>query len=194
MSELSERDSAGRRRIVAPLDDTVVTSLRAGDRVLISGVLYTARDAAHKRMADALARGETLPFELRGQTIYYVGPTPAKPGDPIGSAGPTTSERMDAYTPALLERGLNGMIGKGYRDRSVIEAMIRHRAVYFGAVGGAGATIARSVRAVETVAYEDLGTESVKRLVVSDFPAIVLIDCEGNDWYRLAQNQYREPD
>ncbi len=145
-------------------------------------------------MADALARGETLPFELRGQTIYYVGPTPAKPGDPIGSAGPTTSERMDAYTPALLERGLNGMIGKGYRDRSVIEAMIRHRAVYFGAVGGAGATIARSVRAVETVAYEDLGTESVKRLVVSDFPAIVLIDCEGNDWYRLAQNQYREPD
>ncbi len=175
------------RRIRLPLSDTVISELRAGDQVLLSGDIYTARDAAHKRMTETIAAGGELPFDLQGQAIYYTGPTPAKPGDIIGSAGPTTSGRMDAYTPELLARGLKGMIGKGYRNEAVIEAIVRHKAVYFGAVGGAGALIARTVRAVRTIAYEDLGTEAIRLLTVQDFPAIVLIDCLGNDGYRRAQ-------
>ncbi|HET7627759.1 MAG TPA: Fe-S-containing hydro-lyase [Bacillales bacterium] len=170
-----------------------ITSLKAGDRVLISGTLYTARDSAHKRMIEQLENGEKLPFDLANQVIYYVGPTPAKPGQVIGSAGPTTSGRMDKFTPTLLELGLKGMIGKGYRNKEVIEAIKVNKAVYFGAIGGSGALIARTIKHVELVAYEDLGTEAVRKLVVEDFPAVVINDAEGDDWYQLARNQFQSP-
>ena len=179
-------------RIMTPIDESVVENLKAGDLVFISGVIYTARDAAHKRMVEALERGEELPFDLRGQVIYYAGPAPARPGKPIGSVGPTTSYRMDPYAPKLLEAGLKGMIGKGSRSREVIEAIKKFKGVYFGAVGGAAAYLARCVKSAEIIAYEDLGPEAVRRLVVEDFPAFVINDIHGNDLYRMGRCRYIE--
>lgn len=180
------------KRITTPLDDETIASLRAGDQVSISGTLLTARDAAHKRLVAALDAGEPLPVDLRGQIIYYVGPAPARPGAVIGSAGPTTSGRMDPYTPRLLAAGVRGMIGKGYRGAEVREAIVRHRAVYFGAVGGSGALLARRITAADVVAYEDLGPEAIYRLTVVDFPAIVVNDCHGGDLYQDAMARYAE--
>ncbi len=178
-------------RLAAPLTDEVVLSLRAGQSVLISGAIYTARDAAHRRMAEALERGEELPFDIRGQIIYYVGPTPAPPGRVIGAAGPTTAGRMDAYVPQLVSLGLKGMIGKGPRSEAVKAALQEHRAVYFGAIGGAGAYLAQRVKSAELIAYEDLGTEAIRRLVVEDFPAIVINDCYGGDAYAEGRAEWR---
>ena len=169
--------------ISTPFESSCARSLKCGDKVLISGKIYTARDAAHKRMVDAVKRGEELPFDVKNQIIYYAGPTPTKPGRIIGSCGPTTSCRMDAYAPTLIELGLTGMIGKGERDSRVIDAMKKHGSVYFGAIGGAGALIAECVESVEIVAYEDLGTEAIRCLSVRNFPAIVVIDCQGNSLF-----------
>lgn len=179
------------KEITTPLNDDVLSSLRAGDRVLISGIIYTARDAAHKRMWEALQRGETLPFDIKGQVIYYAGPCPARPGNIAGPFGPTTSGRMDKYAPLLIEHGLRGMIGKGDRDSKVMEAMVKNKAVYFAAVGGLGAYIATVIQKQEPVAYEELGTEALTRLTVKDFPAIVVIDCEGNNLYRTEPEKYK---
>lgn len=178
--------------ITPPLTDKVIASLKMGDLVSISGVIYTGRDAAHKRFFDALNAGEKLPFDPTDQIIYYVGPTPKKPGYAIGSAGPTTATRMDAYTPLLLEQGLKGMIGKGKRGPEVIEAIKRHRAVYFGAIEGTAALLCSCIKEAEVVGYEDLGTESVFRLRVENFPAIVVNDIEGNDLYETARKQYQK--
>jgi len=178
-------------RLKAPLTEEEVRRLRAGDRVLVSGVVYTARDAAHKRMVEAIGQGKELPFDLEGQIIYYVGPCPAKPGQVLGSCGPTTSGRMDPYVPALLERGLRGMIGKGSRSEAVVEAMKECGAVYLAAVGGAGALAAKTVKKCDLIAYEDLGPEAVRRLEVEDFPAVVCIDAEGNDLYETGKARYR---
>ncbi|HXG15105.1 MAG TPA: Fe-S-containing hydro-lyase [Calidithermus sp.] len=180
----------GIKDVVTPLDEADVETLRAGDRVRISGVIYTARDAAHARLAALIARGEPLPFDVRGQIIYYTGPSPARPGDIVGSIGPTTASRMDSYTPALLALGLKGTIGKGYRSPAVKEALRRHRAVYFGAIGGAGAVLSRHVKGLEVIAWEDLGTEAVRRLVVEGFPAIVINDCHGGDLYEEGRKVY----
>ncbi len=169
------------RTIDLPLDQKVVESLSMGDICELSGVLYTARDAAHKRMLEEAARGEALPIEVAGQVLFYVGPTPPKPGAIIGSAGPTTSGRMDAYTPRMLELGLTGMIGKGGRSPAVVEAIARHRAVYFAAIGGTAALLAKRVKEVELIAYEDLGTEAIRRLVVEKFPVVVAVDSRGRD-------------
>ena len=180
------------KRIMAPLDDETVEGLSCGDMVSISGVIYTGRDAAHKNMAAALEAGERLPVDLAGQVIYYAGPTPAKPGKVIGSCGPTTSGRMDAYTPMLLECcGLKGMVGKGPRSREVVEAMVAQHAVYFASIGGAAAVIAASVKECEVVAYEDLGPEAMRRLVVVDYPCIVAIDCRGQSIYETGPARYR---
>ncbi|MBR5153062.1 MAG: Fe-S-containing hydro-lyase [Clostridia bacterium] len=170
-------------QLTTPLTKETVKGLHAGDRVLISGEIYTARDAAHKRMIETLEQGKPLPLEIENQIIYYAGPTPAKPGTVIGSCGPTTSGRMDGYAPTLIRMGLTGMIGKGLRDEAVVSAMQECGAVYFGAIGGAGALIAESVVSAEVVAYEDLGTEAIRKLVVKDFPAIVVIDQYGNNLY-----------
>lgn len=175
-----------------PLTDEVVEKLRAGDKVLISGVIYTARDAAHKRLVDLINRGEELPFDIKNQIIYYVGPTPAKPGAPIGAAGPTTSYRMDAYAPLLIARGLKGMIGKGLRGEAVVEALKKHKAVYLAATGGAGALISKRIKRSEVIAYEDLGTEAIRRMEVEDFPAIVVNDVYGNDLYKAGKERYRK--
>ena len=169
--------------LTTPLSDQDVMNLRTGDNVLISGVIYTARDAAHRRMVDLVDSGAELPFDPRGQVIYYAGPAPAKPGAVIGSCGPTTSSRMDVYTPKLLQNGLRGMIGKGTRSRAVKEAIIAHKCVYFAAVGGLGALLAKTIRESKIIAYPDLEPESVRRLVVRDFPAIVAIDACGQDIY-----------
>lgn len=169
--------------INTPLDEETVKSLKAGDRVLISGTVYTARDAAHARLAELIKSGKPLPIELSGSIIYYVGPTPTKPGKVIGSAGPTTSYRMDAYTPLMLENGLKGMIGKGQRSKEVVESIVKNKAVYFGAIGGAAALISKSVVCAEIVCYEDLGSEAIRKLTVKDFPATVIIDCQGNNLY-----------
>jgi fumarate hydratase subunit beta len=178
-------------RVTTPLTDEEVLKLHAGQQVLISGALYTARDAAHRRMIEALERGEDLPFDISGQVIYYVGPTPAPPGRSIGSAGPTTAGRMDAYAPALLERGLKGMIGKGPRSAEVREAIQKYKAVYLGGIGGAGALLAKKIVAVKLVAYEDLGTEAIRRLEVRDFPAVVINDCYGADAYAEGRERWR---
>lgn len=170
-------------RITTPLTDCDVESLHVGDRVLLNGVIYTGRDAAHKRLYELLMAGKPLPVDLRGQVIYYVGPSPAKPGHVIGSAGPTTSGRMDAYAPLLIEHGLKGMVGKGIRNQAVKDAMIRYKAVYLGATGGAAALISRSIVKCEVVAYGDLGPEAIHRLEVRDFPVIVINDCFGGDLY-----------
>jgi fumarate hydratase subunit beta len=174
-----------------PLTQEKVKSLKVGDKVLISGVIYTGRDAAHKKMVEALEQGLDLPFRMKDQIIYFVGPTPAKEGQVIGSAGPTTSGRMDAYSPKLIAKGLTGMIGKGLRSPEVIEAMKKYGAVYFGAIGGAGALIAKRIVSAEVIAYPELGPEAVRRLVVQDFPAIVIIDQEGNNLYESGRAQYR---
>lgn len=175
--------------IKAPLDAETARSLKAGDYVYISGTIYTARDAAHKRMQEALNAGEKLPVELEENIIYYLGPTPARPGRVIGSAGPTTSSRMDKYTPQLLDLGLRGMIGKGKRTQEVRDAIVRNGAVYFAAVGGAGALLSRQIIKSEVIAYEDLGTEAIRKLEVENLPAIVVIDSEGTDLYEKVMDQ-----
>lgn len=180
------------KKISAPLSKETVQDLRAGDRVLISGVIYTARDAAHKKLVELIKEGSRLPFELEGQVIYYVGPTPAPPGYPIGSAGPTTSGRMDAYAPLLIEHGLRGMIGKGQRSQEVLDAMKRFGACYFAATGGAAALIARSIKKADVVAYPELGAEAVRRLEVRDFPATVAADACGGNLYVEGPAQYRQ--
>jgi fumarate hydratase subunit beta len=176
--------------IRAPLDTETISSLKAGDFVYISGTIYTARDAAHKRMSEALAGKGALPIELKNNIIYYLGPSPAREGRVIGSAGPTTSGRMDKYTPALLDLGLKGMIGKGRRSKEVKEAVVRNGCVYFAAIGGAGALLSKAIKASEVVAYEDLGTEAVRKLEVENFPVIVVMDADGNDLYeKTAENR-----
>ena len=171
-------------KITTPLTKETAKTLKAGDIVSLTGVIYAARDAAHKRMSEALADGKELPFDLSDAVIYYLGPSPAREGQVIGSAGPTTAGRMDKYTPALLAKGLRGMIGKGRRSDAVVEAMKENGAVYFAAVGGAGALLSKHITKSEVLAYEDLGTEAIRRLYVEDFPVIVVIDSEGNDLYK----------
>ncbi|WP_027633227.1 Fe-S-containing hydro-lyase [Clostridium hydrogeniformans] len=178
------------KRITTPLTENKVKDLKAGDSVLISGIIYTARDAAHKRLVELLDKGEELPISLEDSIIYYVGPTPAKPGMALGSAGPTTSYRMDPYAPRLLDRGLKGMIGKGLRGEEVIESIKKNGAVYFAAIGGAAALIGKSVEEAEIVAYEDLGAEAIRKLTVKDLPVVVVIDSEGNNLYEIGQKQY----
>lgn len=178
--------------ITTPLDKKTAESLKAGDSVLISGIIYTARDAAHERMVKNYEKGEPFPIDLEGQIIYYAGPCPAKPGEVIGSCGPTTSGRMDKYTPLLLEKGLGAMLGKGGRSAEVVEAIKRSGAVYFGALGGAGALIAETIEEAETVAYDDLGTEAIRRLRVKDLPAVVLIDSRGNNLYEEGRKKYAQ--
>ncbi len=178
------------KRITTPLTDEAVKQLRIGDAVVISGVIYTARDSAHKRLIEALDRGETLPVDFKGQIIYYAGPAPAKPGRPIGSVGPTTSYRMDPFAPRLIEVGLKGMIGKGNRAPEVIEAQKKFGAVYFGAIGGAAALMAQAVKKAEVVAFEDLGPEAIRRLEVEDFPAVVVNDAFGGDLYKEGMAAY----
>ena len=169
--------------ITTPLTDEIISNLKSGDEVLISGTIYTARDAAHKKLIDSINSGESLPFDIKNAIIYYVGPSPKKPGDVIGSAGPTTSYRMDAYTPTLLDLGLKGMIGKGSRNKNVVESIKKNHAVYFAAIGGAGALISSTIKSSEVIAYEELGPEAVHKLTVEDFPAIVVLDSGGNDLY-----------
>ena len=178
------------KRIETPLTEEKARALRSGDSVLLSGTIYTARDAAHKRIVEAMEKGEPLPFDPENAVIYYVGPTPARPGQAIGSAGPTTSYRMDAYSPALIARGQRGMIGKGKRGPAVVEAMKQHGAGYFGAIGGAGALLSKCVRSAEVIAYDDLGAEAVRRLTVEDLPLTVVIDCEGNNLYETGRKAY----
>lgn len=181
-------------KIQLPLQDADVERLHAGDHVLLTGVIYTARDAAHRRMIAGLEKGEALPFDVRGQIIYYVGPTPAREGRVIGSAGPTTSVRLDPYTPTLLEAGLKGIIGKGGRGPAVREALKKHKAIYFAAVGGVGALLSQRIKKVDIVAYEDLGTEAVRRMEVEDFPAIVVDDVHGADLPEMGKAKYRQPE
>lgn len=180
----------GIKEVRTPLSDADVVALRAGDRVRISGVIYTARDAAHGRLAPLVEKGEPLPIDVKGQIIYYTGPSPARPGGVIGSVGPTTASRMDKFTPALLAIGLKGTIGKGYRGQPVKDALKQHKAVYFGSIGGAGAVLSEFVKKAEVVAYEDLGTEAIRRLEVEGFPAIVLYDSHGGDLYQDGQKVY----
>lgn len=178
--------------IKAPLEKEIVKTLRAGDYVYITGTIYTARDAAHKRMDETLREGKELPVPLKDEIVYYMGPSPAREGRVIGSAGPTTASRMDKYTPKLLDLGLGEMIGKGKRSKEVIDAIIRNQSVYFAAVGGAGALLSKCIQESEVVAYDDLGTEAIRRLTVKNFPVIVVIDCEGNNLYETAIEQYKK--
>ena len=177
-------------KITTPLTQDTAKTLRAGDSCLISGVIYTARDAAHKRLCELVAAGKELPLDIKDSIIYFVGPTPAKPGQAIGSAGPTTSYRMDAYSPTLIGLGLTGMIGKGKRGPEVVNAMKEHGAVYFGAIGGCGALLSRCIKKAEVIAYDDLGAEAIRRLEVEDFPAIVIIDSQGNNLYETGREAY----
>ena len=177
-------------KVNTPMTKEMARSLKAGQHCLLSGVIYTARDAAHKRLLEALERGETLPIDLKDAVIYFVGPAPAKPGQVIGSAGPTTSYRMDAYSPTLIRLGQTGMIGKGRRDAGVVAAMKAYGAVYFGAIGGCGALLADCIRECEVIAYPDLGAEAIHRLVVEDFPVVVVIDAEGNNLYETGRKEY----
>lgn len=178
------------RKITLPLTVELAKTLKAGDSVLLTGTIYTSRDAGHKRMCEALARGESLPFDPKDATIYYVGPSPAKPGQVIGSAGPTTSGRMDAYAPTMMSVGARGMIGKGARLPEVIDAMKEHSGVYFGAIGGAGALLAKCIKKCELVAYEDLQSEALRKLYVEDMPLVVIIDSEGNNLYETGPKEY----
>lgn len=180
------------KRIALPLTVETVASLKAGDDVLLSGTMYVGRDSAHKRIVEALDQGKPLPFDIKGQTIYYMGPSPAKPGQVIGSAGPTTSGRMDSYSPRLMAEGLKGMVGKGMRAPAVKEAMKKHRAVYFAAIGGAGALISKAIRKSEVIAYEELGAEALLRIDVADFPVIVINDIYGGDLYEEGKAKYRK--
>ena len=178
------------KKIHTPLTREAVRDLKAGDSCLITGVIYTARDAAHKRLCELLDKGQPLPVDMENAIIYFVGPTPAKPGQAIGSAGPTTSYRMDAYSPALIAAGQTGMIGKGKRGPEVVSAMKEHGAVYFGAIGGCGALLSKCIKKAEIVAYEDLGAEAIRRLEVEDFPVVVIIDSEGNNLYETGRKAY----
>lgn len=178
------------QKIESPISKEAARRLKAGDYVYLSGTVYTARDAAHRRMQEALDAGNPLPIDIAGNIIYYMGPSPAREGRPIGSAGPTTASRMDRYTPALLDMGMGAMIGKGKRTREVIDAIIRNESVYFAAVGGAGALLSRRIISSEIIAYEDLGTEAIRRLEVVDFPVVVVIDCKGNNLYESAIREY----
>jgi fumarate hydratase subunit beta len=174
-----------------PLTDKVIAELKTGENVLLNGEIYTARDAAHKRIVETLEKGQSLPFELKGQTIYYMGPTPARPGHPIGAAGPTSSYRMDIYAPRLMEAGLKGMIGKGQRTPPVLDAMKKYKTVYFGAIGGAGALISQSIKKAEIIAYEELGAEAVRKLTVENFPVTVINDIYGGDLYQQGKAKYK---
>ena len=180
------------RKITLPLTEELARTLHAGDEVLVSGVIYTSRDAGHKRMCEALARGEELPFDPKDATIYYVGPTPAKPGQVIGSAGPTTSGRMDAYAPTMMSVGARGMIGKGARLPEVVDAMKKFSGVYFGAIGGAGALLAKCIKSAELIAYEDLGAEALRKLYIEDMPLVVIIDSDGRNLYEEGRKAYLE--
>ena len=180
------------KHITTPVTAEVTKNLKSGDYVYITGTIYVARDAAHKRMIEALERGENLPIDIKDSTIYYMGPSPAREGRPIGSAGPTTATRMDKYAPGLLDLGLKGMIGKGKRSQEVRDAIVRNGAVYFAAVGGAGALLSRTITSSEVIAYDDLGTEAIRKLTIKDFPAIVVIDAEGNNLYETAVKEYNE--
>lgn len=180
------------RRIQLPITRDDVKTIKSGESLLLSGIIYTARDAAHKRLVELIEKGQELPFEIKDSTIYYVGPTPAKPGQAIGSAGPTTSYRMDAYSPTLIRAGETGMIGKGKRSPEVINAMKEYGAVYFAAIGGAGALLSNCIKSAEIVAYEDLGAEAVRRLTVEDLPVVCVIDCEGNSLYETGRKAYLE--
>jgi len=184
----------GFKELTPPLSDADVEGLRAGDRVRITGVLYTARDAAHGRLWPLIEGGKPLPIDVRGQIIYYTGPSPARPGDVVGSIGPTTGSRMDKFTPALLQLGLKGTIGKGHRGQAVKDALRQYKGVYFGAVGGAGAVLSEYVKKLEVVAYEDLGTEAIRRLEVKDFPVIVVNDCHGGNLYEDGMKAYARED
>lgn len=179
------------KHISIPLNMEEIENLRAGDYVKLSGVIYTARDAAHKRMAETLERGEELPIKIKDAVIYYMGPSPARPGRPIGSAGPTTASRMDKYAPKLLDLGMKGMIGKGKRTDEVKDAIVRNKGIYFAAVGGVGALLSKRILSSEVVAYEDLGTEAIRKLEVKDFPVIVVIDSKGNNLYETAAKEWR---
>jgi len=183
---------SGPIRLTTPLAEKDLEKLKIGDKVLLNGIIYTGRDAAHKRLFDLIQKGKDLPIDIRGQVIYYVGPSPAKPGQAIGSAGPTTSYRMDDFSPKLMELGLKVMIGKGNRSKEVVAAMKRYKAVYLGATGGAGALIAKSIKKADIVAYEDLGPEAIRRLEVEDFPAVVINDTRGNDLYQEGASKYRK--
>ena len=178
------------RHINVPMTKEKAASLKAGDYVYLTGTIYTARDAAHKRMDEALDRGEALPFDIEGSIIYYMGPSPAREGRPIGSAGPTTASRMDKYTPRLLDLGMGAMIGKGKRSKAVMDAIVRNGAVYFAAVGGAGAILSKCILSSKIVAYEDLGTEAVRRLAIQDFPVVVVMDALGNNLYETAVKEF----
>lgn len=180
------------KKIKLPLTDETIKDLKAGDNVLLNGVIYVARDAAHKRLVDALNAGQKLPFDIKGATVYYMGPSPAKPGQVIGSAGPTTSGRMDSFSPRLMQEGLKGMIGKGNRTQPVIDAMKKYKAVYFAAIGGAGALIAKGIKKSEIVAYEELGAEAIRKLEVEDFPVTVINDIYGGDLYEQGKAKYRK--
>ena len=186
--------SDGIKEVATPLSDADVESLKAGDRVRITGVIYTARDAAHGRLLPLIEAGTPLPIDVKGQIIYYTGPSPARPGDVVGSVGPTTASRMDKFTPSLLRLGLKGTIGKGYRGQAVKDALRKEKGIYFGAIGGAGAVLSRFVKKLEVVAYEDLGTEAIRRLEVEGFPAIVINDCHGGDLYQDGQKAYARED
>ena len=180
------------RHITVPVAKEEIQDLRAGDYVYLTGVIYTARDAAHKRMDEALSERKELPLDIKNQMIYYMGPSPAREGRPIGSAGPTTASRMDKYAPRLLDLGLGGMIGKGKRIQAVQDATVRNKAVYFAAVGGAGALLSKCIKRADVIAYDDLGTEAIRRLEIEDLPAIVVIDSEGNNLYETAVKEYAE--
>ena len=180
------------RKVQLPLDEETILSLKAGDSVLLTGTMITGRDAAHQRLFETIQNHQKLPIELKGEVIYYVGPAPSKPGVPVGSAGPTSSYRMDKVAPILMEHGLKGMIGKGNRNKEVIESMKKHKCVYFAAIGGLGAMISKSILNSEVLCYEDLGTEAIHRFWVKDFPAIVVIDSNGNNLYEIEQAKFRE--
>jgi len=179
-------------KLTTPLSDEDLTKLKAGDIVYLTGTIYTARDAAHKRLVDLIKEGKELPFDIKGAVIYYVGPTPPKPGEVIGSAGPTTSYRMDPYAPILIEKGLKGMIGKGKRNQAVRDACVRYKAVYFGAVGGAAALIAKAIKKAEVIAYPELGPEAIRRLEVENFPVVVVNDTYGNDLYEEGRKNWEK--
>lgn len=178
--------------LTTPFDEEKAISLKAGDAILLSGVIYTGRDAAHKRLVEMVKENKELPFDVKNQIIYFVGPTPAKPGAVFGSGGPTTAGRMDAYSPTMLSLGLRGMIGKGYRNQAVKDAIVKYKGVYFGAIGGAGAYIGKCVQSSEIIAFEDLGPEAIRRLVVKDLPLTVIIDSQGNDLYEIGRKNYLE--
>ena len=179
------------KKIVLPLTAEILEGLRAGDNILLTGTMYVGRDAAHKRIVEALEKGKPLPFDIKGQVIYFMGPSPARPGQPIGSAGPTTSGRMDSYSPRLIAEGLKGMIGKGMRSQEVQDAMKKYKVVYLAAIGGAGALISKTIKKSEVLAYEDLGAEAIRRLEVEDFPATVVNDIYGGDLYQEGKARYR---